>query len=122
VWPPPAPLEQVHVCPVLRAPELDAGLLVGSQIPPRERKKEKKRLKKASFTWRRLQILQGRYCREKERRERKNHHLFCKQPLSCFPQAGLGAGRRSSLRAHPSEPGSRTYLTPAGNTFSSADL
>jgi len=28
--PPLAPLEQLHVCPVLRAPELDAGLPGGS--------------------------------------------------------------------------------------------
>nr|XP_021151759.1 uncharacterized protein LOC110363404 [Columba livia] len=28
-----APLQQVHVCPVLRTPELDTGLQVGSQTP-----------------------------------------------------------------------------------------
>jgi len=30
LWPPLDPLQQVHVLPVLRAPELDAGLQVGS--------------------------------------------------------------------------------------------
>ena len=30
LWPPLAPLQQGQVCPVLRAPELDAGLPVGS--------------------------------------------------------------------------------------------
>jgi len=30
LWPPLDPLQQVHVCPVLGAPELDAGLQVGS--------------------------------------------------------------------------------------------
>lgn len=51
-------------------------------------KKKKKWLKKASFTWSSLRTLQGRYCREKERKERKNHHLLCSSPSLVFPNRG----------------------------------